>query len=81
MPAKHPPLPGTLASFAESGLPVFIVCNHCGGFTRPDYIRLVHQAGGWSAMVADFASRMRCTRCKHRGARFTFERPRGRIGN
>jgi len=78
MPAKHAPLPGTLASFAECGRPVFVVCLNCNRFTRPNYQELARQAG-WAAMVEEIGKRMLCT-CGHRGARFTLDRPRGRVG-
>lgn len=79
MPSKHPPLPGTLASFAESGMPVFIVCDNCGRFTTPNYQDIARKVG-WRALVSEIGRRLCCTRCKHRGAHFTLNRPRGRVG-
>lgn len=79
MPAKHPPQPGTLASFAECGRPVFIVCENCKRFTRPRFQEIA-QLAGWGSMVQEVGKRMRCGRCDHRGARFTLDRPRGRVG-
>jgi hypothetical protein len=79
MPSKHPPLPGTLASFAECGRPVFIICGNCNRSTRPRYEQIARSAG-WAAKVEDIGRRLRCEKCGHRGARFTFERPSGRIG-
>jgi hypothetical protein len=75
MRSKRRPLPGTLAYFAESEVQAHIVCNGCGRATLPTYHELVHEVGGWGAMVDDFAKRLVC-KCGHRGARFTFERPR-----
>jgi hypothetical protein len=80
MPAKHPPLPGTLASVAESGVPVFIVCIHCKRIARPDYL-LIARIVGWAAMIDDVARRLRCKGCKQRGAKFTVTRPRGRMSS
>lgn len=79
MPAKHPPLPGTLAAYAECGRPVFIVCENCGRFKVPNFLALA-QTAGWASSVLDLGKRLRCTGCQHRGARFTLDRPRGRPG-
>lgn len=79
MPSKHPPLPGTLASLAECGAPVFIVCDNCGRFTRPKF-ELIARATGWRTMVEEIGPRLYCTRCEQRGAHFTLNRPHGRVG-
>jgi hypothetical protein len=77
MPAKHPALPGTLGAYAEAGVPVFIVCNHCGRFTVPR-LQLIAQRVGWRALTAEIGKRLRCSGCHRRGARFTLDRPHGR---
>jgi hypothetical protein len=56
---------------------VFVVCDHCGRFTAPQF-QLIAQRVGWRAMAADIAKRMRCSACHGRGAHFTTDRPRGR---
>jgi hypothetical protein len=44
--------------------------------TMPNLLALAKTAG-WSSTARDVHKRMRCTSCKHRGARFTLDRPRG----
>ncbi|MFL6617151.1 MAG: hypothetical protein ACJ8MH_01030, partial [Povalibacter sp.] len=77
MPAKRPALAGTLGAYAESGMPVFVVCDHCGRYAAPQ-LQLIAQQVGWRALISDFSGRMRCSRCHRRGAHFTNERPAGR---
>jgi hypothetical protein len=79
MPAKHPPMPGTLASFAECGHSVFLVCNNCGRYIKPQFY-LIAQKTGWRAMADEVGKRMRCVGCRQRGARFTIDRPPGQMG-
>jgi hypothetical protein len=78
MPAKHPPLPGTLAFYAECGRPVFIVCLNCWRFTVPKWHEIASEAG-WRTNVKEIGPRMFCDVCKHRGAYFTLNRPVGRV--
>lgn len=52
MPAKRPPLPGTLASLAECGRHVFIVCEDCGRFTVTKFHRTAQDVG-WASMVTE----------------------------
>lgn len=78
MPAKRPPLPGTLAAYAECGRPVFIVCNGCGRYVAPRFY-LIARETGWAAMVSEIGKRMRCSGCGHRGATFTTDQPPGRM--
>jgi hypothetical protein len=75
MPAKRPALPGTLASFAESGRQVFIRCRKCGHYKVVECYDFA-QRFGWASQTRVIVARLRCTRCKSKQAEFTTDNPR-----
>ena len=75
MPAKHPPLPGTLAFLAECGSTVYVVCNRCQRFAVANLEKIASHVG-WRTNAVDAGKRLRCTECKYVGAKLTVERPK-----
>lgn len=72
MPAKKPAPPGTLAFLSESGKRVYVVCDNCDRITNANLYKIA-QSARWRARASEVAKRLRCTACRHRGAKLTFD--------